>query len=116
MGRIITAYPSVARTIQVVTLGDAQYRLTLTWKGRLKAWYFNLQTLAGVDIVVGRRVSPGYGPLLGLLPEGAPGGLFFVRGKDGYKRNDIGSNVAIVYYDESEIEAVDAGDAVRVVL
>lgn len=116
MGRIITAYPSLSRTVQTVTLGGKQYRLSLSWFGRLKAWYMSLETLAGEAIVTGRRLSPGYGPMFGLLPENAPDGLFFVRGRDGYEREDFGDDVVVVYYERDDVTSTDTTDDVRVVL
>lgn len=110
MGVIVSAFPSVPSTIQTVTLGEQQYRLRLTWRRRLQGWYMDLYTLAGDPLALGRRLSPGWSPLLGIVldEETAPDGHFVVRGLDDYLREDLGEGLTLAFYTTEELEAAQA--------
>jgi len=107
MGQAIKAFPVKPHDWQTVPLGDGKFRITLTWRERCRAWYLDVYTAAGVAVALGRRVSPGYGPLLDLsLPTG-PEGMIIASGKDPYRREDFGDSVRLVYYEEDELPAAE---------
>lgn len=118
MGAELQTFPSLPCFRQTVQLGDEAFVVRLTWRARLAGWYLDLITPDGVDIVRGRRLSARWGPLLGLLPEGAPSGLLYVRGPlGGYTRDMLGVEVVIAYYGADEIPPATAPDtSVTVVL
>lgn len=119
MGVEISTFPTLPASLQTVTLEGAQYQLRLTWRHRCQAWYLDLFTLAGVPLVLGRRLSPGWSPTMGLVIEDGPGGYLYVRGRDSYAREDLGATLRLLYYTAAEVAAVaeasDAGVAVDLV-
>lgn len=110
MGQIAAAYPDLPAFSQALTLGDVQYKLRLTWRERLGAWYADLWTAAGVEVWLGQRVSTGWGLALGLSPVDKPDGIFLVRGPSEYARGDLGGSVQLVFYPTDELPARSASD------
>jgi hypothetical protein len=103
MGAILSGFPARPRDSQTVTLAGAQHVVRFTWRPRLDAWYVDLHTVEGVPLVVGRRMSAGWAPFVGLRIEGLPTGLLYVRGSDGYARGDLGGNLRLVHYTDEEV-------------
>jgi len=117
MGQRIATFAAQADTTQTVTLDGVQYRLRLVWRERCRGWYMDLATLSGGQIVTGRRLSAGWCPLAGIRYTGAPGGYLYVRGIDGYERDDLGEGLQIVYYTADEVtRAGSTGPALTVTL
>lgn len=118
----ISTFPSQPDSIQTVTLGTITVRIRLTWRQRCQAWYLDLEGLDGSRILSGARLSPGWGPGAGLLRgvAGAPSGLFYVRGNDGYLRGDLGSGLILEWFSPEELAAAApaaaADSGIRVVL
>lgn len=114
----IQTYPDEPASVQTVTLGGTQYRLTLTWRDRTASWYADLHTVAGVAIAVGRRVSPGLTLLYGLQLANWDGGDILAFGPDPYVRSDLGSAVRLWYYTAAELSAATtpAASGLRVTL
>lgn len=110
MGQRIATFSAQADTTQTVTLGGVQYRLRLAWRDRPRAWYMDLSTAAGVGIVAGRRMAAGWCPLAGLSSEAAPDGYLYVRGVDGYARDDLGGGLQVLYYGADEVARSGATD------
>lgn len=86
-----------AAKLQTVTLSGVEYRLRVRWSEPLAAWYMDLYTATGDPIQVGRRLSPGYAPLLGL--NGADG-LFLVDGQDGAPMQALADGDMLLLYVE----------------
>lgn len=123
----LAAFVDQPQHLQTITWGDAaaggvQVRVRLTWRERVAAWYLDLFEPAGVaeagtasavgpPIVLGRRVSPRFAPLLGLVLEGLPSpreAFAFVDApirSDPYLRSDLGEVVRLLLLDDAEIAA-----------
>lgn len=97
----------------VVTIGEARYQVSLTWRARTQSWYLDLYQQDGTPVALGRRVSPGYGPLASLLPVGKPTGELFVGGAlDPYRQGDLGGEVTLEHYSTDDLAAAAARAAV----
>ena len=101
----IAAFPSQPATIQSATLDGVSYHLRLTWNYRLAAWYLDLWTLDMTPIRLGQRLSPGWSPTAGYDLPDAPAGQLYVRGLDGYARDDLGAGLVLLYFTEAELQA-----------
>lgn len=100
----ISTFHALPASIQTVTLDGVQYRLRLTWRHRCRAWFMDLLALDESPLVLGRRLSAGWAPNVGMVLTGGPPGLFFVRGGDGYERADLGTNLSLMYYSQAELQ------------
>jgi hypothetical protein len=106
MGAILTAFASQPQQTQIVTLGGVQFQARLTYRNRTRAWYLDLYTSEGTALALGRRLSAGWGPLVGLsIPDG-PAGYLFVRGADPYNREALGEDLRLIFYTAAEVEAL----------
>jgi len=114
----ITTYPDEPSSVQTVTLGGTQYRLTLTWRDRTASWYADLHTIAGAAIALGRRLSPGLPVLYALQPTGWDGGDILPFGPDPYVRDDLGGALRLWFYTAAELTAATtpAASGLRVTL
>jgi len=103
MGQILQAFPSLPSHVQTVTLGEMQYTVRFRWNERTASWYFDLRTIDDTPVILGRRLSPDWMPLLGLTLDNEPSGHMFVRGPDGYGRDDLGGDLLLIRYDLDDI-------------
>jgi len=108
MADVIASFPESFQTDQTVELGDVQYRITLTWRVRNRAWYVDIRLLDGTDVALGRRLSPSFGPLFMMLPPNAPEGILYVTGRDPYRMDDLGESVRLDYYGPDELPEAEA--------
>jgi hypothetical protein len=106
MGAVLTTFRDQPCHKQTVTLGGVQFQVRLTWRRRCGAWYLDLWAQDGTALALGRRISPGWGPLLGLSIPNGPAGYLFVRGSDPYGRDALGDDVRIAFYTTEEIAAL----------
>lgn len=101
--------PSHRITVALGPLGEAGvvFVLRFTWRARTASWYVDLFGADGVTaIVMGRRMSPQWAPHAGLVLADLPPGLLFVRGKDGFERDDLATdNLRAVFFATAEVEA-----------
>lgn len=110
-------HPARDRTVH---LDGSVYRMRLTWMARRSGWYLDLSTLDGVDILSGRRISPGGVPFpRGVV--GAPRGAFFVTGwVDPAPQSALGESFELYYMEEDEysefLASFDDYEGVTVVL
>lgn len=117
MGQILHSFQQLPAHTQTVVLLPEQFVVRLVFRQRTGAWYMDLSTVDGVPLVLGRRLSVDWSPLLGLVIEDAPVGLWFVRGPDRYVREDLGTDLLLIFYLLSDLPAaVVDPDAPRVVL
>lgn len=113
---ILPGYPVYPRHSFVVTLGDLRYRFTFTWRERSSSWYMDLYTQDGTELVLGKRLVPGWSPLAGVdLGEHALGGVLYCRGPEDYERNDFGDTLVLVYVPQADIDAAAAATTSRLV-
>lgn len=110
----LATFAAVPQTVQTVALGDAQFRVRLTWRERCSAWYADLFALDETPIALGRRLTPGWGPLAGLTPPGRPDGFLYVIGPEPYYRLQLGAELHLMFATFDELPAVVEADAPRV--
>uniref|UniRef100_A0A6M3M4K8 Cyanophage baseplate Pam3 plug gp18 domain-containing protein n=1 Tax=viral metagenome TaxID=1070528 RepID=A0A6M3M4K8_9ZZZZ len=91
MAFILTTFPQLPDTTQTVTVGEQQYAIRLYWRERLQGWYMSIWLADGTAVLLGRRLSSDYGPMIGIVPLNRPAGEFLVQGPSGYNRLDLGS-------------------------
>jgi hypothetical protein len=114
----IQTYPDEPSSVQTVTLGGTQYRLTLTWRERTQSWYMDLHTVDDVAIALGRRLSPGLTVLYALQPAAWDGGDILPFGPDPYVQSDLGGALRLWFYTAAELAAITtpAASGLRVTL
>ncbi len=110
MGRVLSLDSVVPAYLQTFTLGGTDYRIGLTWRERTASWYLDLYDAEEAPLALGRRVSPGWSPLLGLSIEGGPDGVLMVRGPEPYMRDGLGAGLRIIFYPTSEFPAATPSD------
>lgn len=116
MGQEIRGFPIKPKDGQTVTLGNKRFRFVFTWRQRAASWYFDLYQADGTAIALGRRMSPKALPLahVGFAPGVAPRFLF-IRGEDGYLRDDLGDTLVLTRYAEDELEPTATASDVVVI-
>lgn len=117
MATQLAVFPALPAHRSTVTLELSQYRLRLVWMHRLQSWYLDLLTLEGTPLALGRRLSAGWSPNVGLVLEDGPPGLLFVRAADRFPREAMGKGAKLMYYSQAELQAardaaVEADDIV----
>lgn len=108
----ITTFYDQPQHRQTVTLDGTEYQIRLTYRRRLASWYMDLYDAEGTAIALGRRLSPGWSPINGVIAEGGPPGLFLVKGVDPYKRDEV----ELYYIPLAQIPAPAPSGELRVVL
>ncbi len=104
---VLAGFPAHRYTIQI---GPTTVVVRLVWRDRPAAWYLDIYDQDGVTpLSLGRRLSPGWGPLLGLgarLPD--LGGVIIVGGADPYRQADVGPGlpVEVLWFSDAEIAAL----------
>ena len=111
----ISTFPAQPESIQTVALGGVSVRIRLIWRQRCQAWYLDLEGLDGARILSGARLSPGWGPGVGQLRgvAGAPPGMFFVSGNEGYLRGDLGKGLILEWFSDAELAAFAPATTVK---
>lgn len=102
MGLILPAFPEIPCHSFTVTLGEAQYNIRMTWRDRTQSWYMDLYDVENNPLALGKRLAPGWAPLAGTLRD-PEGGYFYVSGEDGYKQEDLGKTLQVIFYTMEEI-------------
>lgn len=117
MGKALATFSTVPDSPQAVTLGALSYRVRLYYRVRLRGWYMDISDANSVALVTGRRISPSWGPLLGIKRAGLPDGYIYIQGPDVYERSDLGEALLLIYYESSELPAAPVvTDAVTVAI
>ena len=102
----IASFPALSTAAQVVTIGQAQYRVGLRWSYPMQAWYLDLADGDDVPIMQGARLSPGWSPTFGLVCNVDMGGMFAVNGADGYAQAALGSQLTLWWWTQAELQAL----------
>jgi len=110
MPRVIQTFSSRPATIQTVELGGTLYRLRLHWQERNQSWYCDLYEIDEAPIFQGRRLSPLYGPGVGITRAEVPGGQLLVQGPDPYLQAELGGRVTLFFATNDELAAL-AGES-----
>lgn len=82
-----------------VPLSGVQYEIRLVYRARTASWYLDLRNEEGVPLVLGRRLSPPWSPVTGVITDGPPG-VILALGADPYDRFEL----ELWYFDESEFQ------------
>jgi len=103
MAQLIQGFPEIFDHEQTATLSSVRYRLEFIWRDRTASWYFNLRTVDGVDLVLGRRVSPQWISTGNLL--NVP--LIGTSGLDAFERLDLGTEVLqVLHITQADLDAL----------
>ena len=116
MGQQVKGFPQFPQHDQTVAFGNRRYKLVFTWRQRALSWYFDLFTADDTPVVLGRRFSASWAPLVnvGFEVNFAPEGLLYIRGIDGYLRDDLGGDLVLLRYDTDELPVAPVIDPVVV--
>lgn len=94
---------------QTVSLGGTVYQLRFFYRQRLGAWFMDLRKQDGTALALGRRLSPGWGPIAGIVRDDMPAGqLFVTRVPEPYERDDLGNGLYVRFYADAELPASSA--------
>jgi hypothetical protein len=117
MAERFNLFPDLPQHTITTTWGDKQVRLRLTFRDRTSSWYLDIFELDDTPIVLGRRVSPKFAPLLGLGLGGEGVGTLprdrelVVDGPaDPYPRRDLGEVVQLILLTDAEVAAAQAAN------
>lgn len=116
MGQFLPAFPSLPEHSMSVTLSGQQFVFRFVFRPRCRAWYFDLSLADGTPLVLGRKLRPGWAPLMGLQIPNLPTGLLYVRGPDAYAQADLGNALRVAYYERDELSVDDSPAPTRIVL
>lgn len=106
------AYPQYSMKIPIATV---IYLFTFTWRERMSSWYLDVSLEDGTELLRGKRLSPSWPTLKGLLLQDAMEGVLFVRGPDQIAQEDFGREMLLLYYPDAELPAAPVDpDAPRV--
>lgn len=105
---------TLATYVFSVELDRIVFGLRLQFNERDQSWFFDLLTAEGVPIRQGIKIVTNF-PLLRLISaaERPPGEIFAIDTTGEDKRAglaDLGDQVKLVYYDESEVPALGLED------
>lgn len=110
MALLLPAFPDLPCFRVAVTLGPLDgpgevFVLRFTYRTRTASWYVDVFESNGETLLLaGRRLSPGWSPHRGIVVEGMPDGVLYVRGRDEFERDDLGTdNLRVVFFDAEEI-------------
>lgn len=80
-------------------LGPTKLRLRMTYRERTASWYLDIYELNGTPLLLGRRLTPTWSPLYNnaLIPNLIDGYLY-VRGSEGYRQKDLGTDSLVLWY------------------
>lgn len=105
MPRVIPGFPAdPAHRLTVDVDGAGPVILRYRYNARLASWYVDLFAADGSPIVLGRRLSPASRPWADLART-VPARVI-VEGSDGYAREALGVDLALVSYSAAEVAAV----------
>lgn len=109
MAERFTFFPEQPQDTSAQPWGDIQVLIRTTYRERTGAWYIDILTIEEVPLVIGRRVSPQYAPLLGLGLEGAglPRDRYLVidGSEDPYQKAALSDTLVALLLTQEEIDA-----------
>lgn len=112
------AFPAFPQHGYTMALDQVQYKFEFTYRPRTEAWYVNISDADGNALASGRKLSVGWGPILGLILEKQPSGILYVRGPVEYTQEQWGTELELLRILQSELAAVavDEGDLSVVII
>lgn len=109
--QVIRTFPEFPRNSQTVALGNRNFRLRFTYRGRTDSWYLDVFDVQNNPIVLARRITAFWSPLFGVVDDEIPGVLFVV-GPDDANRFDLGGRLKLLFVPFADLpEAVPVEDA-----
>ena len=94
---------------QLVTLDNSIYLLSIAWNGRDNAWFLSIAEQDGISILDGIKIVPGYELIRRFkdtrLPPGALLSTDMTDTGDYPTRNNLGTDVKLIYMTEAEVDA-----------
>ncbi|MFU8802627.1 MAG: phage baseplate plug protein [Bradymonadaceae bacterium] len=112
----LRAFPNLPNHTMTVRLGGITFRYRRTYRPRLRAWYVDIFNQDGNPVLIGRRINPEWS-LQGSLPVEEIPGIIFVRGPEGYTREELGRDLVEIFIPTDELPVIDTeDDGVQVVL
>jgi hypothetical protein len=93
-----------------VAIDNVLYVVTFTWRVRTASWYLDLALQDGTQLASGRRLTPSWGPLIGLLIEGAPDGMLITSGPEEFDQADLGDKLRLMFFPTDELTVTDDDD------
>ena len=87
---------------QTPSLGGIQVQIVTRWAEGPGAWYVDVSTASGERILSGQRVSPGGYVWTESQDPRLPAGSLYASGPDPYRRDQMGLDVQLVYYEPGE--------------
>lgn len=91
--------------VQVTDVGARLYRLRLRFNRRDNAWFLDVLTEAGAQIIMGRKLRVRWNVLDQFVDERLPLGNLGVPNLDGLnlepRRNDLGDRLFVMYREET---------------
>jgi len=103
MPLVFSTFPELPASRQTVELEGDVYELRLHWQRRNQAWYCDLAVADGEQLFSGARISPRFGPTVGVRIDGLPPGQILAAGQDPYRRKDLGSGLFLLYATPEEL-------------
>lgn len=100
----LPAFPEQPAQTYTVALDGVTYGVRLVWRARPASWYLDLSAEDGTALVLGRRLSAGWAPAVGVR-DGLPPGLLYALGLDGYEQLDLGTALRLLYLPAADLPA-----------
>lgn len=96
MAFVLPGFPDSPQHSMRVELGNSTYQLTFTWRERTQGWYLDIHDEDDAPIRLGRRLSPGWGPLLGVNVAELRDVLLLTLGEEPYTQADLGEGLRVL--------------------
>ena len=106
----VPAFPTYHQHEMFISLDETIYLIRMTWRERTASWYLDMSLEDGTELIRGRRLTPGWGPLLGMMIDSPPNGLFWVLSPDDFEREDLGEVLRLLFMTAEELAVEETVD------
>jgi hypothetical protein len=94
----IHTFPQFSQFDLTMQLGPTKLNLRMTYRERTKSWYLDIYEINGTPVVLGRRLSANWSPIIGYAAiPGLIDGVLYVPGIEGYEQEDLGQTLLLWY-------------------